>query len=186
MTKVQEWIQNQKNLKEEEKNQLLIALGLYDKIYSDTLTELNAEYPYIDEDNKANSHPHTPYKKVPCSVSEAEWEEIIKYKQENLLKNKPMTVKINACVNGQTLSSHLQRLSTILEIISIIFLIVGLIAGFVIGYGTAEYGGFNIGFSILVWITSALFFIFNLVQSAILSCLNDIRVKSYEINNVDI
>lgn len=61
-----------------QKNDVLIRLGLYDKVYSPIpLSGPTSEYPNSEWDYNTNSYKY--YRCVPFEVSDAEFEELLKY-----------------------------------------------------------------------------------------------------------
>ena len=78
--------------REEEKREVLIAAGLYEKEYAPKSQELpNREYPYLD----TKMIPNRPYKAIPIEVTDEEYEQVKKYAYSG---NSKATQKSNARV----------------------------------------------------------------------------------------
>lgn len=94
------------------KNELLLNLGLYEKIYTkDTVS--SAEFPYGDWDEEAGAYRY--YKKVPVEVTDEEYAKILHYQRE-----KPETGSTNG-------------VAFVFRVMAWITFIVGFIAGLVLG-----------------------------------------------------
>ena len=72
--KVKKYLEEEKAVSDTAKDKKLIELGLYEKVYyeGDSENPTNEGYPFYDNEQKEF------YKKVPCEVSEEEYQEILR------------------------------------------------------------------------------------------------------------
>lgn len=110
----------------EKKQELLIELGLYEKVYSEN-EEYNNDFPYSEYDSE-NSKTKW-YKKEAIAISDEEYEEVKKYSD---LKNN---------------DNDENPIATILKVIAVIVYIAGFIASFFLGVD--RYG--DISAMVMVW-----------------------------------
>ena len=129
------------------KNETLISLGLFEKLYSDT-GEKSEEYPYEDMDGKF-------YKKVACEVLEEEYKSIIEL-TSGIQKN---------------------RVSSILWGIAFAIYIVGVIAGFVGGSYNPDPSQFSLTTACGIWVAFFISGSLFLAFSEVIKLLQNIYYK---------
>lgn len=101
--------ENSRNLeKQKQRNQHLVDLGLYEKVYSGK-QECSEEYPFIDGEGNT-------YKKVGIDVTDEEYRKICEYAP---LEN--------------TEPSHANTLSKALNVLAVLLIIAGVIIGLALG-----------------------------------------------------
>jgi hypothetical protein len=106
--------------KREKRSAHLKSLGLTTRIYTDE-AGYNDEFPRYD--NKEKKH----YKLIALDVTDDEYEEICKHDTNN----------------KHTVEYEASNIVTVLNVIAVIIIVGGIIAGFVMGYQGAEYRSNN-------------------------------------------
>jgi len=128
---VKEFLDSKKELElkneMEEKEKVLIDLGLYEKVYSPD-DDYSVEYSWVEWDSEKSKNRY--YKKVSVQVSDEEYEEIKKYSSNEVKKEK------NAIV-------------TILTVVAWIMYIGGFILGIALGSIVGEY---SFMFVLIYWV----------------------------------
>lgn len=80
--KVEEYLKGQQEKKAEQEARIrektLLRLGLWEPEYAESAADPGEEYPCKDEDGCR-------YKKVPVTVSDEEWAEIVRYEEESVI-----------------------------------------------------------------------------------------------------
>ncbi len=153
-----------------EKNDLLIKLGLYEKVYSEK-NLYSSEYPEREWDAKSDSNRY--FKKVPVEVSDSEYAEILKYQKDTSGTNNDQTV------------SYTNSLSTAFKALAWIIFIGGFISGIVFGrvevtkgyYYTYNETEFSFTLALIYWAASFIGGMFFLGFSEIIRLLTDIKHK---------
>lgn len=122
--KVQVFLDSKKETEAEKyektKNETLLELGLYEKVYSD-FDHYSNSYPYVDWDdiNKKDRY----YKKVPIAVTDEEYKEIQKYtKKEETVDDNPV--------------------ANVLTVIAWLIFLVGFLAGIILGTQEVPSGSY--------------------------------------------
>lgn len=137
---------------EEKKNETLLQLGLFEKVYSEN-EQYSNDFPYSEFDSKNSKNRW--YKKSPIAITDEEYEEVKKYAELKVdKKGNPIAVT--------------------LRVIAIIIYIVGFVASFFLGVD--KYG--DISAMVIVW--WVVFFVGGtcyLGFSEIIQLLEDIKKK---------
>lgn len=109
--KVEKYLEEKR---EEEKREILIAAGLYEKGYAPKSQELpNREYPFLD----SKIIPNRPYKAIPIEVTDEEYEQIRKY----------------------AYSGNSNRIAGILTFVACAAYVIGLVIGFILLSGSSNW-----------------------------------------------
>lgn len=82
--KVEEYLNKKRKEYEDARAKKLIDLGIYEKEYSPSSEGTSSEYPYSEYNE--NTYTWRYYKKIPCSVTDEEYEEIMKYSNTSVAK----------------------------------------------------------------------------------------------------
>jgi hypothetical protein len=135
--------------KENEKSELLINLGLYEELYSDTERDTD-DYPFEGTNGKY-------YKKVACETTDDEFNKIIKFTSQNEVVNNKVS-------------------STLLGIAYTIY-IIGAIAGFAGGTTYLDNGEFSIVVALSIWVSAFLSGTLFLAFGEVLKLLHKISCK---------
>lgn len=155
-TMVKEFLDTRKELelknKMEEKEKVLIDLGLYEKVYSPD-DDYSVEYSWVEWDNELSKNRY--YKKVVVQVSDEEYEEIKKYSSKEVKKEKNV-------------------IATILTVVAWIMYIGGFILGIVLG---STLGGDSFIFVLIYWIAFFIGGTMYLAFAEIIKLLMDIKNK---------
>ncbi len=166
--KVQAYLEKKQSLfaekEKKEKNDLLIALGLYEKEYSPTNTG-TAEYSLYEWNNTEKKTYY--YKQVPIEVTDEEFKEI-KY-WRNIAKDGSNTNNENT-------------IATCLTVIAWILFIGGFIAGIALGNVEAEgyyrsHTEFSFGIALIYWSISLISGLLFLGFSEVIKLLTAIKNK---------
>ena len=171
--KVQEYIDKMKHemvvVKEKEKRDFLIEIGLYEKVYQDDVFDNSDEnYTVTEWDNEKNIS--IDFKKVPIDISDEEYTIIKNLYNQN---KKPELIKKSSTViknpNNKIEKNDIERdgVAIILKVIACIIYIGGFIAGFVAGSNMTLY------FVLGAFISGSIFLGF----ARIIELLNEINYK---------
>lgn len=138
---------------ENEKSQTLVALGLFEKVYSDN-NQYSDEFSFYD--TSVNKY----YKKVGIDISDEEYQKIKKYSKadNSFRKSNPI--------------------ATLLSVIAVLIFIAGFIGGIVMGNAVTEYSWeFSWGTAFICWLGSFFSGSTILGFAEIIWLLNDIKNK---------
>ena len=135
-----------------EKEQLLLKLGLFEKVYSEQpMDGISEEFPYYEYDKETNKYRY--YKKVVVEVTDEEYAEICKYAQEeeqekshsNMFKGeeiKNIPDKLENVLVADKVSYNLwiwaKRLETLGKVLMTLLIIAGVILAFTSSYVEKE------------------------------------------------
>ncbi len=137
--RVQEFINQQKiqveNNKNMEKAKVLNDLGLYDKEYSEN-PAWSEEYPEYEYDKATQQGKY--FKKVPISVTDEEYAEILKYSNID-----------NTQIESDDVKTNSNTIATIFSVIAVFIFILGLFLGIVLGDAIGYK--FSIGVALICW-----------------------------------
>lgn len=121
--KVQEFINQQKiqleNNKNMEKAKVLNDLGLYDKEYSEN-SAWSEKYPEYEYDQVTQQGKY--FRKIPISVTDEEYAEILKYSNID-----------NTQIESDDVKTNSNTIATIFSVIAVFIFILGLFLGIVLG-----------------------------------------------------
>ena len=146
----------EKKAYEEKKNQTLIELGLFEKVYSEKEMYSN-DFPYSEYDNEKSRTRW--YKKEAVSISDEEYEEVKKYSD----------IKQNNHNNDEK-----NLIATIFKVLASVIYIAGFVASFILGLD--RYG--DISAMVIVW--WIVFFVLGTIYlgfGEIIQLLDDIKKK---------
>lgn len=156
---VEEYINSKRKEEREkylkDKNETLIKLGIYEKVYS-PINMLSEEYPWIEWDDEKEDELY--YKKVAADVSDEEYEEILRLNKE--IKQKQQ--------------SQQNPIAMTLMVIAVITYIAGFIAGIALGWDGYD---FNIMIAFIYWCVAFISGTMLLGFAEIIKLLNDIKNK---------
>lgn len=137
--RVQEFINQQKiqfeNNKNMEKAKVLNDLGLYDKEYSEN-PAWSEEYPDYEYDQVTQQGKY--FRKIPISVTDEEYAEILKYSYID-----------NTQIESDDVKTNSNTIATIFSVIAVFIFILGLFLGIVLG-DVIGYK-FSIGVALICW-----------------------------------
>ena len=137
--RVQEFINQQKiqfeNNKNMEKAKVLNDLGLYDKEYSEN-PAWSEEYPDYEYDQVTKECRY--FKKIPISVTDEEYAEILKYSNID-----------NTQIESDDVKTNSNTIATIFSVIAVFIFILGLFLGIVLGDAIGYK--FSIGVALICW-----------------------------------
>lgn len=137
--RVQEFINQQKiqleNNKNMEKTKVLNDLGLYDKEYSEN-PAWSEEYPDYEYDQVTQQGKY--FRKIPISVTDEEYAEILKYINID-----------NTQIESDDVKTNSNTIATIFSVIAVFIFILGLFLGIVLGDAIGYK--FSIGVALICW-----------------------------------
>lgn len=137
--RVQEFINQQKiqleNNKNMEKAKVLNDLGLYDKEYSEN-PAWSEEYPDYEYDQVTQQGKY--FRKIPISVTDEEYAEILKYSNID-----------NTQIESDDVKTNSNTIATIFSVIAVFIFILGLFLGIVLGDAIGYK--FSIGVALICW-----------------------------------
>lgn len=137
--RVQEFINQQKiqleNNKNMEKAKVLNDLGLYDKEYSEN-PAWSEEYPDYEYDQVTQQGKY--FRKIPISVTDEEYAEILKYSYID-----------NTQIESDDVKTNSNTIATIFSVIAVFIFILGLFLGIVLGDAIGYK--FSIGVALICW-----------------------------------
>lgn len=137
--KVQEFINQQKiqleNNKNMEKAKVLNDLGLYDKEYSEN-SAWSEKYPEYEYDQVTQQGKY--FRKIPISVTDEEYAEILKYSNID-----------NTQIESDDVKTNSNTIATIFSVIAVFIFILGLFLGIVLGDAIGYK--FSIGVALICW-----------------------------------
>lgn len=137
--KVQNFINQQKiqleNNKNMEKAKVLNDLGLYDKEYSEN-PAWSEEYPDYEYDQVTQQGKY--FRKIPISVTDEEYAEILKYSNID-----------NTQIESDDVKTNSNTIATIFSVIAVFIFILGLFLGIVLGDAIGYK--FSIGVALICW-----------------------------------
>lgn len=137
--RVQEFIYQQKiqleNNKNMEKAKVLNDLGLYDKEYSEN-PAWSEEYPDYEYDQVTQQGKY--FRKIPISVTDEEYAEILKYSNID-----------NTQIESDDVKTNSNTIATIFSVIAVFIFILGLFLGIVLGDAIGYK--FSIGVALICW-----------------------------------
>lgn len=164
--KVQEYLAQQRAYEEEKKNlekeQTLISLGLYEKVYSDN-DSYTDEFPMSEYDQATNSSRFYRYGAVP--VTDEEYAEILKYKE---LHEKEIADN----------SDKKNPVASIFTGIGCAIFVIGFFLGIFLGQGVHSYhSDFSFTVALIYWGISFISGMLMIGIAEIIKLLNDIKNK---------
>ena len=137
--RVQEFIIQQKiqleNNKNMEKAKVLNDLGLYDKEYSEN-PAWSEEYPDYEYDQETQQGKY--FRKIPISVTDEEYAEILKYSNID-----------NTQIESDDVKTNSNTIATLFSVIAVFIFILGLFLGIVLGDAIGYK--FSIGVALICW-----------------------------------
>lgn len=137
--RLQEFINQQKiqleNNKNMEKAKVLNDLGLYDKEYSEN-PAWSEEYPDYEYDQVTQQGKY--FRKIPISVTDEEYAEILKYSNID-----------NTQIESDDVKTNSNTIATIFSVIAVFIFILGLFLGIVLGDAIGYK--FSIGVALICW-----------------------------------
>ena len=137
--RVQEFINQQKIQGEYNKNmekaKVLNDLGLYDKEYSEN-PAWSEEYPEYEYDHVTQQGKY--FRKIPISVTDEEYAEILKYINID-----------NTQIESDDVKTNSNTIATIFSVIAVFIFILGLFLGIVLGDAIGYK--FSIGVALICW-----------------------------------
>lgn len=137
--RVQEFINQQKiqleNNKNMEKAKVLNDLGLYDKEYSEN-PAWSEKYPEYEYDQVTQQGKY--FRKIPISVTDEEYAEILKYSNID-----------NTQIESDDVKTNSNTIATIFSVIAVFIFILGLFLGIVLGDAIGYK--FSIGVALICW-----------------------------------
>lgn len=162
--KVQEYLDQQRAYEEQKKNiekeQTLISLGLYEKVYSN-YNGYTDEFPMSEYDPVTNGSRFYRYGAVP--VTDEEYAEILKYKE----------------LHEKEIADNADRKNTVATILTGIgygIFVIGLLIGVLMG-SNAGYATFSFSVAVVYWGISFISGMLMIGIAEIIKLLNDIKYK---------
>lgn len=163
--RVQEFINQQKiqleNNKNMEKAKVLNDLGLYDKEYSEN-PAWSEEYPDYEYDQVTQQGKY--FRKIPISVTDEEYAEILKYSNID-----------NTQIESDDVKTNSNTIATIFSVIAVFIFILGLFLGIVLGDAIGYK--FSIGVALICWGSGFVGGMLMLGFAEIIKLLNAIKNK---------
>lgn len=163
--RVQEFINQQKiqleNNKNMEKAKVLNDLGLYDKEYSEN-PAWSEEYPDYEYDQVTQQGKY--FRKIPISVTDEEYAEILKYINID-----------NTQIESDDVKTNSNTIATIFSVIAVFIFILGLFLGIVLGDAIGYK--FSIGVALICWGSGFVGGMLMLGFAEIIKLLNAIKNK---------
>ena len=144
---------------QEEKNALLIQLGLYEKEYSAD-DEESVEYPELEWDAENKNYKY--YKKVAVAVSDDEYLEILKYQKGHEEEEKKKN-----------------NIAIVFKVMAWLTFVAGFIAGIALGQKNvrAYYSEFSLATALIYWASGFAGGMTFLGLAEIIQLLQDIKMK---------
>lgn len=163
--RLQEFINQQKiqleNNKNMEKAKVLNDLGLYDKEYSEN-PAWSEEYPDYEYDQVTQQGKY--FRKIPISVTDEEYAEILKYSNID-----------NTQIESDDVKTNSNTIATIFSVIAVFIFILGLFLGIVLGDAIGYK--FSIGVALICWGSGFVGGMLMLGFAEIIKLLNAIKNK---------
>ena len=163
--RLQEFINQQKiqleNNKNMEKAKVLNDLGLYDKEYSEN-PAWSEEYPDYEYDQVTQQGKY--FRKIPISVTDEEYAEILKYSNID-----------NTQIESDDVKTNSNTIATIFSVIAVFIFILGLFLGIVLGDAIGYK--FLIGVALICWGSGFVGGMLMLGFAEIIKLLNAIKNK---------